>query len=111
MTYIEFENYLEGQLNRIKEVLASKAGEYATDTDRFHNFVVAGKMDNETPERALWGMLKKHIVSVRDLVSSLDHSKLLGPHEIDMWQEKCGDMINYGLLLLGMAYDRKARGK
>jgi len=53
-------------------------------------------VDDETPERALWGMAKKHLVSVTDLI----HGRAeVTPERID---EKIGDMINYLILLEGL---------
>lgn len=89
----DFEIILEERLKQIKEVLGNKAKEYAHGGDRLHNFKVAARIDNETPAKALWGMAKKHIVSVMDLING----DLEPTHE--MINEKCMDMINYLILL------------
>lgn len=96
----QFEAVLERRLERIREVLGVKAGEYATGADRYHNFHQAARMNKETPERALWGMSTKHLVSVKDLVDWTESD----PERItpEMADEKIGDMINYLILLEGL---------
>ena len=91
----------------IKRILTKKAGEYATDRDRFHNFNVAARIANTTPEKALKGMMLKHEVSVADLIdwAESDPEKLTDA----MIDEKVGDHINYLILLEGLLKDRVAR--
>ena len=81
-------------------MLQVKADEYATPDDRLHNFNWAAQLDNETPEQALWGMFKKHLCSVHDLV---EWSKYY-PEKITekLIEEKIGDTINYSILLEAM---------
>jgi hypothetical protein len=100
---MHFDEVVELRVQRIKSILKNKAEEYATE-DRFHNFRVAGRMDNESPERALWGMLKKHIVSVRDMIDWVD--KFPEKLNVPIIQEKIGDSINYFILLEGLLYER-----
>lgn len=88
-----FQKILEERLKSIQTVLGNKAKEYAQDDDRLHNFKVAAQIDNETPAQALWGMAKKHLVSVMDLKDG----KLEATPA--MVNEKIGDLINYLLLL------------
>lgn len=85
---------------KIKEVLASKAKEYATERSRFHNFEVAARILDTTPEKALMGMLIKHFVSVMDLVEAPESATE------DMINEKIGDSVNYLILLEGMLRQR-----
>ena len=76
-----------------EEVLAGKAAEYASDTDRLKNFKVAAALQEITPEQALMGMWSKHVVSVVDLIK-----KGKRPPQA-MIDEKIGDTINYLVLL------------
>lgn len=94
MTNEEFNEVVEYRIGRIREVLQKKAKEYATD-DRLHNFKIAARILNTTPEKALLGMAMKHAVSVLDLIEGRN----LEQHIID---EKCGDLINYVILLEAM---------
>jgi hypothetical protein len=96
----QFDLVLKHRIEKITSILASKASEYAADTDRYHNFNVAAKMDDETPEQALKGMWKKHLVSVFDLIAwTKDCPERITEALID---EKIGDAINYLVLLEGM---------
>jgi len=94
-----FEVIVDNRCRLIKSVLKSKAEEYATE-DRFHNFVVAGRKGNVTPEEALIGMKLKHDVAVDDLVRwAKEEPKRLN---VGIIEEKIGDSINYLVLLEGM---------
>jgi len=97
------------RVEKIQSILLRKAEEYATDGDRYHNFNVAGRILDVTPERALVGMLMKHIVSVLDLVDWIeDAPDKLSSGIID---EKIGDTINYLILLEGMLKNRVVKLK
>ena len=96
----QFNQVVDNRCNEIKRILTKKAGEYATDSDRFHNFNVAARIANTTPERALKGMMLKHEVSVMDLIEWAD----IAPEKLTeaLIDEKIGDNINYLLLLEGL---------
>lgn len=93
MTNEEFEAHLEHRLSHIKAVLSKKAGEYAADGDRLHNFRLAAQLDGTTMPKALWGMNLKHLTSVVDMVRSGETPTA------EMVDEKVGDLINYLILL------------
>lgn len=93
MTNEDFDKIVEERIEQIKTVLTAKAQEYATNDDRLHNFKVAARIDNTTPAKALWGMALKHLVSITDMIES---DKKYPQKVVD---EKCGDMINYLILL------------
>lgn len=96
----DFNELVQERCNAIKKTLANKAFEYATSKARFHNFEVAARKRNTTPEEALMGMKVKHDVSVDDLVEWAKNSpEKLNDHIID---EKIGDSINYLVLLEGL---------
>jgi len=103
----QINNVVNNRCHEIKRILTKKAGEYATDSDRFHNFHVAARIVATTPERALKGMMLKHEVSVADLIDWADSD----PEKLTdaMIDEKVGDNINYLILLEGMLKDRVAR--
>ena len=96
MTNKAFTRYLEEMQNKTVETLKNKAKEYATCDDRLHNFRVAAKLQDITEKQALGGMMAKHIVSVYDMIGSLD----VFPR--DLWEEKIKDSINYLFLLWAM---------
>ena len=91
-----FRKILDGRLEKIVGVLARKAGEYATDGDRLHNFHRAAEFTGETPSQVCVGFFLKHLVSVLDIVEECarhDYKKL------PLADEKIGDAINYLILL------------
>lgn len=91
---------VDKQLNHCAQTLVKKGEEYASDVDRLHNFKVAARINGTTPEKALWGMYTKHLVSVMDLVEYPGHAteKLMF--------EKIGDSINYMVLLKALLVER-----
>lgn len=93
MTAADFDSLLDRRLDKIREVLKTKAGEYANSSDRLHNFKAAAAIQRTSPEQALLGMLTKHLVSVIDIVQSRTSLKR------DFLDEKLGDCINYLILL------------
>ena len=96
-----FNKLVKNRCEKIHSVLASKAKEYAVDNNRFHNFDLAAAVNNTTPEKALWGMATKHLVSVIDIVNSPETVSL------ELIEEKIGDMINYLILLEGLLKRRQ----
>lgn len=88
----KFNEILEKRLTAIRATLASKGKEYAIG-DRLYNFKRAAEILRTTPQKALAGMLMKHLVSVMDLIEGS-----LEPSEY-MVNEKIGDAINYLILL------------
>lgn len=91
MTVTEFDALLERRLRSIREVLASKANDYAT-TDRLHNFKSAGELGGP-PAEVLWGYMLKHLVRLRDLAFGVK------PTSPGVVNEVVGDAINYLILL------------
>ena len=98
----QFEEILNKRIDSIKETLQYKAKEYASSTDRLHNFKVAARVDKETPEEALWGMAKKHLVSIIDIKNYCG----ITVFPESMIKEKIGDMINYLILLEALLTER-----
>ncbi len=102
MTSEEFNHLVHDRTDKIKQILASKAAEYARG-DRLSNFKRAAAMMQVTPERALLGMMAKHWVSLLDMVDDLDAEKI---NSHGKWDEKIGDSINYLILLEGLMLER-----
>lgn len=96
----QFEKVLKERLRKIEEILGKKAKEYAKNDDRYHNFNIAARIGNTTPEKALLGMMMKHIVSVMDLIEDTNSATF------ELIDEKIGDQINYLILLEGMMKSR-----
>ncbi|MDA3835140.1 MAG: hypothetical protein PF495_17285 [Spirochaetales bacterium] len=100
MNPTRFNEIVTKRLTTCEAVLCKKADEYASDTDRLHNFKRAAAMTDTTPEKALEGMWVKHLVSVQDLINFPDRATL------ESIAEKMGDTINYVLLLEAILMER-----
>lgn len=96
-----FDNLLNDQIARTIEVLGSKAGEYASDKDRLHNFKASASLQGITPMEALRGKMAKHTISIYDMIGS---GRV---YPIEMWDEKIGDHINYLILLRALATEQE----
>ena len=94
----KFNEIVDTRCGKITAVLANKAKEYSSAVDRLHNFKVAAQLSRQaiTPEQALFGMLRKHLVSVIDIVEDTAAGKY--PSQA-LRDEKIGDSINYLILL------------
>ena len=101
MNSYDFDMITDKRLEDCKRVLAGKASEYAT-SDRLHNFKVAAVLSGENPIKALGGMMKKHTVSVYDLIEAVNDGQDI---PIELWDEKIGDHINYLLLLWALVVE------
>ena len=103
MNSAKFELVLMRRFDLVRETLMAKGREYASETDRLHNFKAAGQVMNCTPERALIGFMTKHLVSILDMVNALDSGVPINPK---MKDEKVGDAINY-LFLLDAVFEER----
>lgn len=93
----EFDRLLNKRLELIKNTLLCKGREYSNSKDRFHNFGVAARIANESQEKALFGMALKHLVSIIDIIENIEIKRQY-PSD-DLLKEKCGDLINYIIML------------
>jgi hypothetical protein len=100
----EFNKIVDERIDQIRSTLQSKAEEYATDGSAFYNFERSAEISRSTPKVELWGMAKKHLVSVIDLVES--DSSFSQEHI----NEKIGDLINYLILLEGILKKKECCG-
>ena len=68
MTQTEFNLLFIQQVHRCEETLRGKAKEYTgNNPDRLSAFKTAAALQECTPERALAGMMAKHIISLYDM--------------------------------------------
>lgn len=83
------------QVQLCADTLKKKTKEYTgDDTDRLRAFKAAAALQHITPQRALAGMLAKHIVSLYDMCFADG-----ADYDIDTWNEKITDSLNYLFLL------------
>jgi hypothetical protein len=105
MTRQDFDKLVAERVAKIASVISSKGNEYSGNgDDRMHHFKVAARICNETPEKALWGIAMKHLVSVIDIINDLDKGIVASKERVD---EKIGDTINYLILLEGLLEERE----
>lgn len=95
-----FNQIIEEQVERCTSVLMKKQQEYAT-ADRLHNFNVSAEMQGLKPRQALAGMMAKHVISIYDMC--WDENTF----DLDIWNEKITDNINYLLLLRAVVEDEQ----
>ena len=100
MKYNDFDNLLELQFETCKAVLNRKAKEYAPNIegDRLEAFKRAAAMLHKTPIQALVGQMSKHTISLFEMAER-------ECDDMDLWNEKIGDSINYLFLLKGLLID------
>jgi len=98
----DFDAVVEQRLEKIRALLIRKGAEYAYGGDRLSNFKRAAAVQQCTPERALVGMLTKHIVSILDIIDNIETKC----PSIDLTEEKIGDYVNYGILLEALIKER-----
>lgn len=118
MTYEKFEEIvLEFFDRRCLKLMVAKNKEYARGPDKLHNFKKAGGARRKSPEEALTGMHLKHKISIDDMVQDLEKRfQAEGPDfkisrkDLERWEEKIGDDINYDLLLLALLHERLEKG-
>jgi len=101
----EFQAVLDRRIEQTGKTLAGKGTEYGSDSDRLHNFKAAGRMLNITPEKALEGMLAKHLVSVQDIVARVENGGNMPSQAVI--DAKIGDCINYFILLEALLTERR----
>lgn len=100
MNHEQFKKIVADRMNICMATLIDKGAEYASDTDRLHNFKVAAAIDNEEPVESLWGMFKKHLVSIIDMKNNPDTATKA------LMDAKLTDAHNYLLLMEAVLVER-----
>lgn len=100
----DFSKIVENRLLDCRNTLIKKAEEYARGDDRLSNFKTAARIDDESPEKSLWGFFKKHIVSIKDMIDDIEAGN--EPMPWPVWEEKIRDLVNYPILLEGLIQER-----
>lgn len=101
----QFNALIRERQSKERDLMVTKAGEYANDDERFQNFHNAAPWQAQgcTPEAALWNMVVKHLVATRDAINQIELG-VVSP--LPFWDEKLGDIRNYMVLLEGLILDR-----
>lgn len=103
MTYEDFDVLLSNEIKKILDTNKKKRTEYARNDDAFLNFRKVGSLNQEVPEKALRGMVSKHVVALWDFIEDLEQGELVPEYQ---WDEKIGDIIVYMFLLKGLITER-----
>ena len=95
MTQKEFNAVFKEQVKQCEQTLCRKAKEYTNDSpDRLSAFKTAAIIQGSTPQKALAGMMAKHIISIYDMCFSCREN-----FDLAVWEEKITDSLNYLFLL------------
>lgn len=109
MNQDKFNELTEKLLTACKDALGMKAGEYAREGDRLHNFYAAARKLNKHPLDSLLGMQVKHRVSIDDICDDIiNHNKF--PTD-EMMMEKFKDDINYNLLAFALIHELREKSR
>lgn len=108
MKQSEFNRIVLDMLTQAEGTLTRKGQEYAeaasteNQVDRLEHFKKAAALQGVTTAQAAFGMLAKHLVSVADMVASRE------TYNLETWDEKLGDSINYLLILRAIVEEEAA---
>ena len=95
MTQSEFKLIFANQVMKCETTLNNKRKEYTGDNlDRLSAFKIAASLQGCTPQRALVGMMAKHIVSLYDRFHAQP-----GPFKTDRREQQITASLNYLFLL------------
>ncbi len=95
MTSKDYILQVEERINKIKSSLTVKGIEYHRNGNPFHNFEKGAKRKNVNSTKVLDGFLEKHLISYDDMLNDIDKGS---PINIELVEEKFGDIINYFII-------------
>lgn len=101
MTYKDFEELNQIRIDKVFETLRNKNKEYASG-DIFSNFKEATDVAGKSPEAVAFDYDLKHIISIRDIVNGKECTP-------ELWAEKIGDYLAYGLVMNALMVERFQR--
>lgn len=95
MKKIEFEQVFNSTIEQCTNTLIDREKQYSSNKDRLHNFNSAARLNDVTSEQALWGMVSKQIIALKDSIKRPDPQNVSS----EKWDEFTKDIINYMILL------------
>ena len=115
--HISFDKYkttINNMIAYCQDLINDKLIQYANKNDVFKTFNEAAELQEILPEQALFGMMAKHIGSIRNMLDKIEkdiYSMTVNDAEgaeysLDVWKEKIGDNITYLLILYAMISSR-----
>lgn len=94
-----FDQFVESRANQIIETNRVKGVQYRRGGKVWHNFDSIARMNDTTPEKALWELVSKQIINTKDMIADLDSGILPDPKIL---QDVLKDIPMYMILLEGM---------
>ena len=91
MTQGESKKVFSYIIKRCKMTAEGKNKIYASNFNVLSNFYSAGKFQDCSPQRALFGMLSKHLIALKDFT----HENVSSDIDMSEWEEKIVDSIVY----------------
>lgn len=115
--HISFDKYkttINNMIAYCQDLINDKLIQYDNKNDVFKTFNEAAELQEILPEQALFGMMAKHIGSIRNMLDKVEkdiYSMTVNDAEgaeysLDIWKEKIGDNITYLLILYAMINSR-----
>lgn len=98
MTTEQFQELSDGLLGYVDVLLNRKRDEYA-DGDIFSNFREGSEVAGIPPEAVAFNYDLKHIISIKDIVNGKECTP-------ELWREKIGDYLAYGLIMNALMEER-----
>lgn len=92
---VDFDMEIHFTIQKIQQLLLVKGKEYRRNNNPYHNFEVAARKKNITPEKALDGFLLKHLVSYDDMLNDIEQGVL---PKIEVVEEKFSDILVYFMI-------------
>jgi hypothetical protein len=114
MQIAQFREIFLKRIEYVTSIVLQKEAEYTRGgevSDRFIQFKDAGRMDAEHQVEALWGMWKKHLVTLRYLKDDVANGK---PIDMKKVGEVVTDNIIYSTLFEGVCqeeFDERQKGE
>ncbi len=105
----QFNKLTKQLIKACKDALGMKAGEYAREGDRLHNFYAAARKRDKHPLDSLLSMQVKHRVSIDDICDDIINRKKFPTDE--MMLEKFKDDINYNLLAFALIHELREKAR
>lgn len=95
-----FNQIFEYQMGKVESTLSEKGNEYDLEFgDRLRSFRSAANLQRVSMKQALAGMMVKHTVSIYGMCASEEE------FELEKWDEKITDHINYLFMLAAVVRD------
>lgn len=97
----KFNNIVNTRLDSCKEILVTKAEQYATSKDRLHNFKDGACVNGCTTKQYALTLVTKHFIALRDKINRDEYVSE------EFVSEKITDIINYMLLIEALIEEEK----